>query len=279
MWNDFKLKYLKSGNPALLYIALSIAAFVAIILVKVGFVFANKRGLVDGLVDDYLAFHSSPSLWPTHFYTLLTYQFVHADFLHLLVNMLVLYWIGQLLLDFIKPRQFHLIYLTGGICGALFFALIYNLIPAFQPAHGDALLVGASAAVMAVFSALVTLVPDYNLRLMLLGNIKIKYLLLIYVLLDLIGITSSTNAGGSLSHLGGVLFGFAYIKMLKNGSDISLIFRKKPKLKVVKNENQKNTSTTFNQKEIDTILDKISKFGYDKLSKDEKEILFRASKN
>jgi len=101
---------------------------------------------------------------------------------------------------------------------------------------------------------------------------------LVYLLLDLIGITS-TNAGGNLAHLGGLLFGFTYIKILKSGTDISTIFKKKPKLRVVKNEAPRRASNMVNQHEVDAILDKISKTGYDKLSKEEKETLFKASKN
>lgn len=278
LWTEIKLKFLRSNNPAIYYISLNVAVFVISVCINVVFLFANNRGVFDALLTEYLAFHSSPQYWATHFYTLITYQFIHANIFHLFFNMLVLYWIGQLLLDFVKPRQFHFVYLAGGIVGALFFALIYNFIPAFMPSAGDATLVGASAAIMAVFTALATLVPNYSLRLLFIGNISIKYLLFIYILLDLIGI-SSVNAGGSLSHLGGALFGFVYVKILQNGKDISAIFKKKPKLKVVKNERAKPSSNMVNQKEIDAILDKISKSGYDKLSKEEKEILFRASKN
>jgi membrane associated rhomboid family serine protease len=278
LWRDLKLKFFKSGSPALLYIGVNVGCFVVVSLLNVLFFLTGNRGLFEVIIDRYLAFSPSPSLMLPHFYTLLTYQFIHAGFLHILFNMLWLYWMGQLLLDFIKPRQFHVIYLGGGLLGALFFAVIYNLIPVFNPSVNNATLVGASAAVMAVFAALATLVPNYNLRLLLIGDIKIKYLFLVYVLLDLIGLTAQ-NAGGSLSHLGGVLFGFTYIKLLQNGTDLSTLFTRKPKLKVVKNDQPKKAAENFNQKEIDTILDKISKSGYDKLSKEEKETLFKASKN
>ena len=220
-------------------------------------------------------------MWVTHFYTLVTYQFLHADFFHILFNLLWLYWIGQLLLDFIKPRQFHFIYLMGGIFGALFFALLFNLLSAYSLSVNQATIIGSSASVMAIFAALVTLVPNYSIRLMFFGDVKVKYLLLAYIILDLLG-TSSTNAGGSIAHLGGVLFGFVYIKFLQNGTDLSTIFKAKPKFKVVKNTQVKSNKTKpsgVNQQEIDAILDKISASGYDKLTKEEKETLFRASKD
>ncbi|MFA6275648.1 MAG: rhomboid family intramembrane serine protease [Pedobacter sp.] len=277
LWDDFKLKFFKSGNPVFLYLGINILIFILVSLTSVVVFFAGYRGLINSLIDDYLAFPSLPNLWLSHFYTVLTYQFFHADFFHILFNMLWLYWMGQLLLDFIKPRQFHLIYIGGGILGAIFYALIFTIVPVFKTSDNIPL-IGASACVMAIFTALVTLVPNFSIRLVFVGEIKIKYLLLIYILLDLIG-TTSTNAGGSLAHLGGVLFGFLYVKLLQNGTDLSAIFKKKPKLKVVRNNEPKKQTSNVNQKEIDAILDKISKNGYDKLSKGEKETLFKASKN
>ncbi|MEE1947072.1 rhomboid family intramembrane serine protease [Pedobacter sp. KR3-3] len=277
IWYDLKLKFLRSGSPAMAYIGLNVLIFVVVGLAGVVCFLMGQRGFVDGLVYQYMAFPSNPELWLSRFYTLITYQFFHAGFFHILFNMLWLYWMGQLLLDFIKPRQFHVIYLGGGIVGAIFFALIFNLIPAFKEFVGIPL-VGASACVMAVMTALATLVPNYEIRLLFVGNIKMKYLLLAYIILDLIG-TADGNAGGSLAHLGGALFGFVYIKLLQNGYDMSSVFKRRPKLKVVRNENVKKNTNAINQHEIDAILDKISKSGYDKLSKEEKETLFKASKN
>jgi membrane associated rhomboid family serine protease len=278
LWSDLKLKFFKSGNPVLLYIGINAAIFVVVSLLSVIFYFAGNRGFIDALVTDYLAFPAAPGLWLTHIYTLLTYQFFHADFFHVLFNMLWLFWMGQIFADFVKPRQFHFVYLGGGILGAVFFAIIFNLVPVFQNSVSGATLIGSSAAVMAVFTAAATLVPNYSLRLMFVGEVKIKYLLLVYIFLDLIG-TTQINAGGSLSHLGGALFGFTYIKLLQSGTDLSAVFKKKPKLKVVKNETPTKSSNIINQREVDAILDKISKSGYDKLSKEEKETLFKASKN
>jgi membrane associated rhomboid family serine protease len=273
---DLKLKFLKSGNPVLLYIGINAIIFVLVSLASVLVFFAGYNGLINRYVTDYFAFPSTQDLWPTHFYTILTYQFFHADFFHILFNLLWLYWMGQIFLDFVKPRQFHFVYLGGGILGAIFYALIYNLVPTFSATTGT--LIGSSAAVMAIFSATATLVPNYNLRLMFIGEVKIKYLLMVYILLDIIAM-QSYNVGGSLAHLGGALFGFAYIKLLQNGTDLTKVFEKKPKLKVVKNDKPKKSQNIVNQSEIDAILDKISKTGYDKLSKEEKETLFKASKN
>ena len=171
--------------------------------------------------------------------------------------------------------------------GAVLFALAFNIFPVFRDISG-ASIIGSSAAVMAIVVATATLVPNYSITLLLFGEVKLKYLAVAYVLLDLIGSTSA-NAGGSFAHLGGALFGFLYIKMLQNGTDWSTIFKKKPKLKVVKNDQRGSRYDDHNrksamkkegyvdQREIDAILDKISKTGYDKLSKEEKETLFKAS--
>ena len=173
--------------------------------------------------------------------------------------------------------------------GAVLFALAFNIFPVFRDISG-ATIIGSSAAVMAIVVAAATLVPNYTIRLLLFGEVKLKYLALAYVLLDIIGSTSA-NAGGSFAHLGGAIFGFLYIKMLQNGQDWSIIFKKKPKLKVVKNDQRSNrnedtsrrpvrkSESFFDQREVDAILDKISKTGYDKLSKEEKETLFKASKH
>lgn len=273
--NDLKFKLFKSGNPILLYIGINAIIFVVVSLFSVFVFMAGSRGFIDGFIRTYLAFPSLPDLWLTRFYTVLTYQFFHADFFHILFNMLWLYWMGRIFLDFVKPRQFHFVYLVGGIAGALFYALVYNLLPVFSNTAGT--LIGASAAVASIFAAAATLLPDYSIRLLFVGEVKLKYLLLVYILLNFIGI-QSTNAGGSVAHLGGVLFGFIYIKLLQNGTDLSKIFERKPKLRIVKNEvPQKKSSSNVNQKEVDAILDKISKSGYDKLTKEEKDTLFKAS--
>ena len=275
---DIKFKVLKSGNPVFLYMGINIALFVAISLISVVLFFLGYQGILENFINDYLAFPSNPNSWLSHFYTPLTYQFFHADIFHILFNMLWLYWMGQLFLSFVKPRQFHFVYLGGGILGALFYALMYNVMPAFQSVVTSSTVIGSSAAVMAVFVAVATLVPDYSIRLLLIGNVRLKYIVLVYIVLDIIAM-KSYNAGGSIAHLGGAFFGFIYIKVLQSGTDLSTIFKKKPKLKVVRNEAPRKTSKPTNQEEIDAVLDKISKSGYDKLSREEKEILFNASKN
>jgi hypothetical protein len=135
---------------------------------------------------------------------------------------------------------------------------------------------------MAIMVATATLLPDYTISLIFIGPVKLKWLILFFIIIDFLGIIGP-NAGGELSHLGGGLFGYIYIKQLHRGNDwvatVAGIFKPKSKLKVVAKNPSKSSSGYPRQEEIDLILDKISRSGYDSLNKQEKEILFRASNN
>lgn len=286
LFEDLKFKVLHSGNPIFLYIGINTLIFIITALLGVIlFLSGNSSTGLHALVNEYFAFPVSFEKLPYRFYTILTYQFFHDGIFHLLFNMLWLYWMGKIFLDFLKPRQFHFVYLAGGVAGALFFTLAFHVFPVFQGSIAEASIIGSSGAVMAIVVATATLVPDYTIRLMFLGDLKLKYLAIAYIVLDVIGV-ASTNSGGSFAHLGGALLGFSYIKLLSSGSDWSTWFKRKPKvskLKVNKNDNFKQRqdakANVVSQVEIDAILEKISKFGYDKLSKAEKETLFKASKH
>ena len=275
---DLWFKLFKSGSPAMLYIGINSIVFLTGAIIGLFVFFGSEKNGIDEIIRTYFAFPSAIELWPTRFYTLITHAFFHQDLFHILFNLLWLYWMGNLFLSYLKPKQFHVVYWGGVLLGAIAFALLYNFIPRFSATH--ATLIGASAGVMAVFSAITTLIPNYSIRLFLFGDVKLKYLLLVYIVLDIVGISrEAANVGGSFAHLGGALFGFAYIKLLKSGTDLSSIFTKKPKMRVVKNETPKHTNKKVNQEEIDLILDKISKSGYEKLTTKEKQTLFEASKN
>lgn len=276
-FKDIINRVFKSGNPAMLYLGINIIVFLVVLIAGIA-VNGSLGNFINGTVRPYLGFPADIAQWPTRFYTLVTYAFLHQDVFHILFNMLWLYWMGNLFLDFLKPRQFQVVYWGGAIVGALAFALIFNLSPNLNV--GGATVIGASAAVMAVFSAIATLIPNYSIRLLLFGDVRLKYLVLVYIVIDIIGVSNGTgNIGGNFAHLGGALFGFAYIKLLQNGTDLSSFLIKKPKLKVVRNAQATKRSEQVNQAEIDAILDKISKSGYDKLTTKEKQILFDASKN
>lgn len=283
-FKDLKYKVFQSGDPSYLYIGINSIIFVLFALINVPFFLSGANNPIDSFLREYMSLPANLQQLPYRFYTIFTYQFFHGDLFHWLFNMLWLFWMGRIFLDFLKPRQFHFVYLAGAIVGALVFIIAYNVFPVFASQVLFQKMIGSSAAVMAIVVATATLLPDYSIRMLLLGDVKLKYLAIAYIVLDLISIAGS-NAGGSFAHIGGAILGFSYIKMLKNGTDWSNIFKKKPKLKVVKNDNPVKTAGVrkpvdrIDQQEIDAILDKISKTGYDKLSREEKETLFKASKH
>ena len=221
-------------------------------------------------------------------WTLVTYSFLHTGIFHLFWNMILLYYSGQLFLNLFPGRIFSNVYFMGVFLGALVFVLSYNLFPAFQ--NMRPYMVGASAGVMAVFIFISTYTPHQQLRFFFF-NISLRYLAIAFVVLDVIQIPNG-NAGGHLAHLGGAFLGFLYARKLQQGTDIGegwgqfwerigqdLGPQSKVK-KVYKNPNPKSKSkSTVSQQKIDAILDKISTSGYDSLSKEEKEILFRAGNN
>ncbi len=230
-------------------------------------------------------------------WSILTYSFLHFDFWHIFWNMLVLYWFGQYALNLFTEKKFLTIYVLGAICGGLLFVLAYNLFPVLNGTL--AYLIGASAAVRAIMIFIAAYTPNSEVRIFVF-NIKLWQIGVFVVLSDLIQIPTSGNAGGLIAHLGGALFGYIYAVQLKKGNDIGSWFeklmdrfgamftlRKKSPLKTVhKSKSHKRASKktvvsstkTPNQKQIDAILDKISKSGYDSLTKEEKNFLFKAGK-
>ncbi|WP_231459083.1 MULTISPECIES: rhomboid family intramembrane serine protease [unclassified Pedobacter] len=280
IFKDLSYKVFRSGNPVSLYIGINVIIFVATALIGLVFFLSGSGNNAYELVRTYLALPAAFSMLPTRFYTIVTYMFFHADFFHILFNMMGLFWFGQIFMNFLKARQFHFIYWAGGFAGALVYLLGLNLIPVFKDNLAGASVIGSSAAVMAIITATATLIPNYGIFLMFFGEVKIKYLAIVYIVLDVLSL-GSANAGGSFAHIGGAILGFVFIKSLQSGNDWSKIFEKKPKLRVVKNDQpiKKPEFKGVSQKEVDEILDKISKSGYDKLTATEKEKLFKASKD
>ncbi|WP_109852042.1 rhomboid family intramembrane serine protease [Aquimarina sp. AU58] len=230
-------------------------------------------------------------------WSMLTYSFLHFDFWHIFWNMLVLYWFGQYVLNLFTEKRFLTIYVLGAICGGLLFVLAYNLFPVLN--NTLAYLIGASAAVRAIMIFIAAYTPNSEVRIFVF-NVKLWQIGVFVVLSDLIQIPTSGNAGGLIAHLGGALFGYMYAIQLKKGNDIGAWFeklmdglsamftpKKKSPLKTVhKSKTHKrapkktvtSATKTPNQKQIDAILDKISKSGYDSLTKEEKDFLFKAGK-
>lgn len=286
LWNEIKLKMLHSGSRISLLIGINLIVF---LLINIPSVFewlflGHNPTIIAHYADEYLDLPANFSKLSSRFWTPLTYMFMHAGPLHIIFNMLWLFWIGQIFEEYLGNKRTIGLYLMGGLTGALFFLLGFNFIPVLEQmnANANVVVVGASAAVMAVLIATATLLPDYTMVLMLFGPVKLKWLAITFVILDFLMIAGS-NPGGELAHLGGALFGFVYIKQLQRGNDwvgfFTKLFSKKAALKVVSKSNTKSNGNTPRQEDIDRILDKISQTGYESLSRQEKEILFRASKD
>ena len=220
-------------------------------------------------------------------WSLITYSFVHSGFFHLLWNMVLLYYAGRLLLNLFPDRIFINNYFLGVISGGLIFISSYSIFPVFEGNYPP--LIGASAGVMAVFIFICTYTPNQEIRFFFI-KLKLKHIGLAFFFLDIIQIPYG-NAGGHLAHLGGAVLGFFYARQLGEGRDIGSGFQniwqsifKKKYLKTVyrspknKSATSKNSGERINQNKIDSILDKISNSGYDSLSKEEKEYLFKAGK-
>ena len=225
-------------------------------------------------------------------WTILTYGFLHSGFFHLFWNMYLLYFSSRLLLNLFNSKIFLKLYFLGIIIGGLIFILSYNFFPVFQDANPY--MVGASAGVMSVFIFMSTYSPSLEIKLILF-NIKLRYLGIAFVLLDVIQIPYG-NSGGHIAHLGGAFFGFFYAQRLQKGLDIGLpldnlvekisqLFIRKSKMKTVYKskdtsdiQNKKSTMVGDQQRKIDEILDKISVSGYESLSNEEKDFLFRIGK-
>ena len=217
-------------------------------------------------------------------WSIISYGFLHGDFWHILFNLIILYYFGNLFLDFFSKRDFLIYYFLGIIFGGVVYMFSYNFFPALKT--NTAYLVGASAGVTAILVGLATKIPNYAMNFRFIGSIKLWYIAVGVILLDIIQIPVS-NTGGHLAHLGGALIGFLLTNQTNNGKNISNLFSslfktkkqnplktvyKKPKpKKPIKNSNN-------HQRKIDEILDKISKSGYETLTKEEKDFLFSVGK-
>lgn len=290
IWDDIKSTF-KNGNNLTRLIFINIALFIIITIIGViGFLIVNPE-----IINQTIRLLSVPSSLHTLLlrpWTVITYMFTHKELLHILVNLLWLYWFGKIFLEYLDQKKLVAVYLLGGIAGAFMYVISYNIFPAFQEVVGESVpLLGASASVMAIVVAIAAYVPDYTVQLFLLGRVKIKYIALgIFILTSVMDF--SVNSGGKLAHIGGALFGYLYILSYRQGRDIGkginkiidylvTLFKPARKLKVTykrgADEYEYNKVKAEHQKEINTILDKISKGGYDSLTKSEKDMLFRES--
>lgn len=284
--NDIKQTF-KIGSVLTKLIYINIGVF---LLIKILGVLLYLGGQPNLLVE-WLAIPSNKEFLLNRFWTPITYMFLHVGFLHLLFNILGLYWFGKLFLYHLEGEKLLAVYLLGGLSGAGLYLLAYNVLPVFSGANS--ILLGASASVYAVLVAAAFYDPERQIMLPLVGSYPLKYVAAFYILLSVIGV-SSTNAGGNIAHLGGAVWGWFYITRLQKGTDmgsglvrwlsnLSKIFDRSSRMRVThrqapRDDYEYNREKNKQQDEINRILDKIAKSGYDSLTKSEKEILFKQGK-
>jgi len=219
-------------------------------------------------------------------------MFLHSAFLHILFNLLVLYWFGRIYLDYYTPGQLLGLYLLGGFAGGMVYIAAFNIFPAFAGIMTYSSLLGASAAIIAILMAAAIRDPNREIMLFLIGNIPLKYLAVFLIISYIAGISTS-NAGGNFAHLGGALMGWIFVSLEKRGKDptkfISYLrlnaspFRKRKKIRIVhtqvpRDDHEYNRQKATDHEELNRILDKIGNEGYESLTKAEKDLLFRQGK-
>jgi len=290
IWDDFKIYVLNSGNVLNKLLALNIGVFIVFgIIWMVDHLFVTNLNLEETIKSLYVGFPSNPTQLLYRPWSIVTYQFTHEGFFHLLYNMMVLYVAGRILREFLGDKKLLNVYLLGGAAGAVVFMLAMNIFPLFMASNPY--IIGASASAIAVLAAAATLVPNYTLYLILIGPVKLVYIMLFFFVLDILNLAGS-NGGGHFAHLGGAIFGFVYIRSLQNGNDLGAwltrfitwlqnLFKPKSNIRVSYRGPApvKPAKPQISQDDIDAILDKIAKSGYDSLNQREKDILFKASKD
>ncbi|HAH23034.1 MAG TPA: rhomboid family intramembrane serine protease [Prolixibacteraceae bacterium] len=287
LWKEIKESF-REGSALTRLIYINLGVFLIVRLVNVFYFLAG----VEFPFMDWLALPANINTLATRPWTLVTYMFLHFEFLHILFNLLWLYWMGQIFLLYFDKGKLVATYFLGGITGGLFYILGYNYFGVFSETILNSRLLGASTSVIAIVTAVAMRAPNHSLQLMFIGAVKMKYIALISVILYVIGI-SSTNAGGNLAHLGGAFWGMIYVLQLRKGFDpakgvtwvlesIKRLFTPQPKVKISYrkpvNDMEYNKLKNQDQQRMNEILEKISKSGYGSLSKEEKEVLFRMGK-
>ena len=303
VWNDVKRAY--HSNMISKIIVLNVLIFCMLGIINMAGILTHSQYIssVYKEITDFLSVSENIMVDIKKPWSFISYMFIHLDVFHLLWNMLMFYWFGRILGDFIGDHRVLPIYILGGLAGA--FAVVLTGLFIKIPILQNILVAGSTASVMAFAMAAATLSPDYLMRLILIGEVKLKYIVLVLIILDMARIINLENVGGYISHLGGIAFGFLYISMLRNGRDMTYplqVFFKKinkpiadfslPARSTVKKRvlHGQNAGYDFLQSEadkidhlsfderLDYILDKIKQKGYQNLNQEDKEFLQEASR-
>ncbi|MCI5082185.1 MAG: rhomboid family intramembrane serine protease [Saprospiraceae bacterium] len=314
IWEDVKREF-NYGNMVTRIVIVNVGAFVVMNLVWIIAMIGNNRSLPEWF-NTFQQFFMMSSDWfhnLTHPWVLITYMFLHFSFWHILWNMLFLYWFGRIVGDFIGNQRILPLYLLGGLSGAILYFISANL--NLLPANSGPFMLGASASVMAIVVAAGVISPDYIMRLLFLGDVKLKYIVAVLVFLDLLGVAGMNNTGGHVAHIGGAVFGYIFVRQLREGNDLAVpvnnflnamgnwfqglfagqgrrgrrkqgprvVYKNtekasRPKRRKSSSKSHHRSDDRSHQERLDEILDKIKQSGYESLSDAEKEFLFNASK-
>jgi membrane associated rhomboid family serine protease len=294
MWEELKQQFINGQ----MFTKLILANVGIYLVTTIGFVVFHQFNTAAS--NDFLLKYTAvtSNLWELLFkpWTIISYQFIHQQFSHILYNMLMLYFGGRLFTEYLSDKNLLRVYLGSGIAGALVYITAYNLLPVYAVEKNYSLAIGSSASALGIFIAIATYIPNFMVSIFMLFEVRLKYVAVFLVLLDLINLDKG-NAGGHFTHLGGALFGYLYAINLRKGRDwfggMAKLYEnlkkrfspRKPSLKKVYQAASKDPAASAFQRErmkqelVDRILDKISRSGYNSLTKEEKEILFHASKD
>ncbi|OAV43737.1 rhomboid family intramembrane serine protease [Lewinella sp. 4G2] len=328
IWDDVRREF-NFGNMVNKIIIVNVAVWIVVALTGVVFNIINgfSESPIFEQVLRFLAVTYDPWHLLTHPWTLITHMFLHVSFFHILWNMLFLLWFGRIMGDLYGDCRILPLYLAGGLFAFLFsFAVIYPT----SLKDGISVAYGASGAVSCILTAIGVLSPEYSIRLMFLGNVRLKYIVIVTILIQVLSLGTLDNIGGTIDHIGGIIFGILFAVQLRKGRDITepvanaiswvertwdrLLtpssdhkkkgprsasrggrsvkettpktrpsFMRKAGGEAKKSGHSSRSSTTYeepelsHQEQLDAILDKIKERGYNSLSKEEKDFLFRAS--
>lgn len=289
------LKRFASATMLMKIVVINIAVFLVLNIISIVMIFAGE-GSGRFIVEQWVAMPGNFGRLARHAWTPLSYMFSQIEPLHLIFNMLWLYWFGIVFQLLSTPKRMIGLYLLGGLGGAALYLLAVNTIPYFA-GHGG-LLIGSSASVIAIVTATAIMAPDYRMNLLFLGAVSLKWIAIVTIGIDLLSVTGS-NAGGHIAHLGGAAVGAIFALGLKRGHDITAplnslidaivnLFRRRPKVRPARfrasgapsapRPKAPSAASAADQAELDNILDKIKKSGYSSLTADERARLFDVSR-
>lgn len=302
--DDIRYGFIRRHGALGEIIALNLLIFLVSMLVNATLFLSGVGGVLELYIRQYMGLPADIWLFLLKPWTLFTYQWFHSlsDLLHVVFNMLWLFWIGRILREYQGDRKIWSTFYLGSLAAGLLYLLLENTLPIFRETLPVTTLIGASGGVTAVIVATATLVPEYRISLLFFGAVRLKWIALVMVLMDILFLPNG-NAGGRFAHLGGALYGFLFITYLRKGVNLAAPFDwlldtakdlvkgsgspgPKPKVRVVRNQNvgkggrqgSAGQPNRPSQEEIDRILEKINRVGYDGLTKEEKQTLFNASR-